>query len=146
MIARDDRRLVYAATVTLDGCRSDYLAEVGRTIVAAVDAVYRDQLLNGLPVCPALVAVEDLNEPTPHLGLTNVGGLIGAAMVLGAVVFAYPAAVIVPPGGHGAAPLATYPSRLVGPRELKGTGKLRHLRSAWDVSGAAPVVMRLAGR
>lgn len=140
VIARLGPRVIYGATVTRDGKVTDYLAEVGRTIERAIDKVWRDQNLNSLPIQTCVIAVEDLNEPSPHMGLTNVGGLIGAAQVLGAVIYAYPAAVIVAPGGHGSAPLSTYPASLVGKREVVGTGKFRHLRSAWDLAGAAVVL------
>jgi hypothetical protein len=132
VIARHGPRLLYGATVTRDGTVPDYLVEVCATIDRAVDAVHRE-----LNTASPGVAVEDLNEPTPHLGLTNLKGLIGAAQVLGAVLCTHPDAVIVAPGGHGSAPLATYPPALVGDREVVGTGKARHMRSAFDVAGAA---------
>lgn len=44
--------------------------------------------------------------------------------------------VWVDPGGLGSLPLMAYPKMLVGPRETKGTGKLRHVRSAYDVARA----------
>jgi len=59
--------------------------------------------------------------------------------VLGAVLYAHPDAIIVAPGGHGSAPLTTYPAALVGDREVVGTGKRRHLRSAWDIAGVATI-------
>ena len=82
------------------------------------------------------VAVEGLTHPNPHLGLANVTGLLNTAQVLGAVLFAIPDAIVVAPGGNGSAPLSAYPAELVGAREKQGTGKRRHLRSAWDVAGS----------
>lgn len=96
---------------------------------------------------PPTVAVEDLNDPTPHLGLTSVRGLIDTAVVIGAIAGHSTGAhlVMVPPARHGRTAeglgrpglLATYPPQLVGPRETTGTGHLRHCRAAWDVAGAA---------
>lgn len=83
-----------------------------------------------------VVAVEGLNPPTPHLGMASVSGLLGAATVLGALLSQWPDAVVIPPGGHGSSPLQTYPEVLRGPKEVSGTGKRRHVRSAWDVAGA----------
>lgn len=93
---------------------------------------------------PVRVAVEGLNPPSPHMGLTNVSGLIGAATVLGAVLSHWPHAIVVPPGGNGSGPLAAYPEALR-PRRGKGAGKdsLRHCRSAWDVAGAASTMLKL---
>ena len=107
----------------------DYLAEV---IDAARDLIYRGAEAGG---CAPIVAVEDLVEPNPHLGLSNVKGLMDTAQVLGALR-AHFDVVLVAPGGNGSAPLQTYPAELVGDNEPKGTGKLRHARSAWDVAGA----------
>jgi hypothetical protein len=67
----------------------------------------------------------------------NVSGLVDAGKVLGAILYAYPGAIEVPPGGHGKGPLLAYPPELVGARERAGAGRLRHARSAWDVSFAA---------
>jgi hypothetical protein len=96
-----------------------------------------------------LVAVEGLNDPTPHMGTTSVRGLIDTSAVIGALVCwashpDAPGVVLVPPARHGRAAeglgraglVAAYPG-LVGPRETSGTGELRHCRAAWDVAGAA---------
>lgn len=97
-----------------------------------------------------LVAIEDLVDPTPQMGVTSVRGLIDTATVLGAVVAwaqldGPPAAELVRPGGHGsvaaglgrAGLLAAYPAHLVGDREDAGAGRLTHCRSAWDIAGVA---------
>lgn len=98
------------------------------------------------------VAVEDAIPPNPHLGVSNPAGIIEAAKVLGAVLAFVPDAVIVRPGRHGA-PVANrrelearYPAGLIGPRETKGTGALRHVRSAWDIAGAADFEIRTRNR
>lgn len=136
VVARDGNRLLYAATVTRSASMSEHIAEVDATIIRALAAVHRYQLLAGKTVERPVVAVEGLNPPTPHLGMTSVAGLIETAQVLGGVLHAQPRAVIVAPGGHGSAPLSCYPPALVGEREVVGTGKSRHMRSAWDVAGA----------
>ena len=93
----------------------------------------------GVPV----IAVEDVVAPNPHMGLTNVSALIETARLVGYLQAVYEV-VLVPPGGHGKAPLQTYPEALVGPRETSGTGRRRHLRSAWDVAGASAGAGRVA--
>lgn len=94
-----------------------------------------------------LLAVEDLNDPSPHMGLTSVRGLIDTAQVLGAVLSHWPTAVVVPPGGHGSGPLLAYP-RALHPTRGRGRGKdrLRHERSAWDVAGAGLIQHRITER
>lgn len=91
-----------------------------------------------------ILAVEDLNAPNPHVGMMNPASLIGTAKVLGAILGAFPEAIVVPPGGNGSGPLSAYPEALR-PTRGKGAGKdkLRHCRSAWDVSLAAERMMRV---
>jgi len=120
---------MYRAVVTRDteGLWPDsgYLIEVRDTVAAALDIAGGD----------AVIAVEGVVNPSPHLGLSNPGGIIAAGMVLGAVLVGHPDAVLVRPGRHGSQALNSYPSELIGPRETTGAGKLRHARSAWDVAG-----------
>ena len=84
-----------------------------------------------------VVGVEGLVVPTPHLRVIALAGLLGAAVVLGAVLATERGAVVVPPGGNGSGPLRAYPGELVGPGEARGAGWRRHLRSAWDIALAA---------
>lgn len=135
IVARLGDRVLYAATVTRDNDMAGYIAELGDTIDKAINALTCAQ--HDDPLLAPIVAVEGLNEPTPHLGLTNVRGLLGAAQVLGAILQRHPAAIVVPPGRHGSAPLTTYPPTLIGPRERRGTGNARHARSAYDIAGYA---------
>lgn len=102
---------------------------------------------------PAVIAVEDLVDPTPQMRQQpiSVRGLLDTAQVLGALRHAFPSVVVVRPGKHGSidgladmpARVArqvleqTYPPELLGDREQRGAGQLRHCRSAWDVAGAA---------
>lgn len=94
------------------------------------------------------VAIEGVQKPSPFMGksgnvsFTNVNGLLGTAMVLGAVLAALPA-IVVPPGGNGSDPMGVYPVELR-PTRGKGAGgdKLRHERSAWDVAGTGMTLWR----
>jgi Holliday junction resolvasome RuvABC endonuclease subunit len=99
---------------------------------------------------PSAYAVEDAIAPNPHVGrITDPGPIIEAAQVLGAVLgLCRGAALVIRPARHGA-PVASraeleakYPAELIGARETKGTGGLRHLRSAWDIAGAAALELR----
>lgn len=89
------------------------------------------------------IAVEGLVPPGGYarggerIPLTDPGTHMGLAGVWGGVMDAFPDAIEVRPGGHGEAPLRTYPPELVGERERRGAGILGHARSAWDVAGAA---------
>lgn len=139
VVARDESGFVWAATITRDDAGStpgvDYFGEV---VAAVTDAAGR---LSGT----VLVAVEGVVHPNGHVRMMNVTGLLGTAMVLGALMQEFPAAVVVPPGGHGAGPLDAYPAVLRGPRELKGKGRFRHVRSAWDIAEAGAFVARIVG-
>ena len=87
-----------------------------------------------------IVGVESLVAPNPHMGYTAVMPLLGAAVVLGAVISAYPDAVLVRPGKNGSRPMDSYPKELRPTRgQGKGTDKLRHTRSAFDVACAARI-------
>ncbi len=93
---------------------------------------------------PALVACEDLNEPSPHMGLTNVRGLVDTACVVGALMHTFGSRlVLVPPGKHGQGPRQAYPDALWGAREKKGTGVLSHARAAWDQAAAAADMVKM---
>lgn len=84
------------------------------------------------------VAVEGLNDPSPHVRITAVRGLIDTAHVIGAVLTVESDAVVVPPAGHGSGPLAAYPPELRPTRgQGRGRDKLKHCRSAWDCALAA---------
>lgn len=101
-----------------------------------------------------LVAVESVVAPNPHVNrrngkaTTNPTGALGAAMVYGAILRDWPAAVIVAPAGNGSLPLSAYPPELVSDQERRrglnriGDGKLRHVRSAYDVAGRGPLYAR----
>ena len=101
------------------------------------------------------VAVEGLGRPSSHIGgkpmMLDPATLIGAGMVLGAVLSEWPDAVVVPPGKHGGNLLLTYPAALVTPGEKRlglnrpagDSADIRHCRSAWDIAGAGPGTLRV---
>lgn len=131
----EDDKVTFAELVERDGEWHDYRSEV---IGALIDAA-RGHIRCGCD--EMVVAIEDVVDPNPHMGLTNIRGLLDTARILEAVcMHVGPSVVVVPPGGHGSGPLAAYPPELVGPREKAGTGKRRHVRSAYDVALAGRVV------
>lgn len=133
VIAREGNALHWAAILVRDGAEllpgPDYFDEV---FDGVNDALNSTVLVGGYRL-----AVEGLVHPNGHVGIANVTGLLGTAMVLGAILSRFPDALVVPPGKHGAAPLTAYPEALRGPREKRGAGRARHARSAWDIAGAA---------
>ncbi len=106
---------------------------------------------------PDVVGIEGLVKPNPHANRRNgssiidVRPLLATALVLGHLAARCPAAVWVPPGGHGSLLLAAYPAELITPGERRhGLNRaapqntpLRHARSAYDVAGAASLLARL---
>lgn len=135
IVVRAGEALHYACVVTREtDDMHRYVWEVYDALVKARVAGVQATLPRGNV---ALVAVEGINDPTGHMGMINVRGLIGTAIVLGSIFRQFEQVVVVPPEGNGSAPLPCYPAALVGPREKKGTGKFVHVRSAWDVAGKA---------
>lgn len=117
------------------------------------DAAYLDEVvtaIGGLVVyaeCDrgrAVIAVEGVVHPSGHVRMINAAGLLGTACVLGAVLAHFPGAVVVAPAKHGVGPRNAYPAQLWPPGEQKGTGRRRHVRSAWDIAGAGAVMTRLS--
>lgn len=147
VILRQGDQLHAAAIVTRDGDLADYLAEVLDTI-----AGYARLHPAGADVAAvSCIAVEDVTAPTGHARgreghIIDPAGIIETAKVFGAILATMTGVVVVDAGGNGSQPLALYPELLVGPLERVGTGKRRHLRSAWDVAGRAELTMRAARR
>lgn len=113
-----------------------YLAAIAAELLDLYEADHVDGL-----------AVEGLNTPSPHLGMTNPGSIIAAGIVLGYVIswcvgrLDY---VVVAPAGNGASPFPqAYPAELLdrGGR-VAPKGQRRHERSAWDVAGAGALLLR----
>jgi hypothetical protein len=101
----------------------------------------------------AAVAIEDVNAPSPHMGLARPADLIALGRAVGYLQRAFPGALLIPPNKHGSRPWGTYPAELLTAREqanakakpLAVAGQsslLRHARSAYDVALAAPLHAR----
>lgn len=139
IVLRSGTILHYWALLTCDTDFDWYLGEIIDTVTRAKDRARNLALENGdifdhFPI----LAVEDINDPNPHMGVTSVRGLIDTAQVIGAISGHWPI-VRVPPGQHGSRPLSTYPDKIVGAKERSGRGALRHVRSAWDIAAAAHI-------
>lgn len=138
IVVRHQDTLCYTALVKRETPLDWYLGEVVDTVEKARD-VAKNILLAETPnliTQPTALAVEDLNPPTPQMGMTSVQGLLETAQVIGAISGKYPITRI-PPGQHGNKPLTAYPGALVHPSEEAGRGRYRHLRAAWDIAQAA---------
>lgn len=131
--------------------RDDDLTAYLRAVTTAVDQLLHDH------ACDVL-AVETLTDPNPHLGLTNVRGLIDTAHVLGALLHHFDDVRLVRPGGHGKTPglprgrvldaymRDAYPAELLPDRDgVAYEDAKRHLRSAWDVAAAGLNVQQRFG-
>lgn len=129
-----------------------------RAVLAGIHGMYTT-VLDTVPALRMVrFAVEGVRRPNPHVNrrngkaTTDPTAIIGAAMVLGAVL-ADRAAIVVPPGGNGSGLLASYPHVLVTDAERrKGVNRpagqsatIRHARSAWDVSVKAERMVKLGG-
>lgn len=97
-------------------------------------------VMDGLTEIRPTIALEGLNPPTPHMGMTNVAGIIGVGIVFGAVLGQWPQAVIVPPGGNGKGPDLAYPQMIRKYARLGGPSE--HARSAYDVAIAGQRMAR----
>ncbi len=103
------------------------------------------------PGIPVTLAVEGVNVPS---GFPDKRGqrrfvaprdMIGLGIVYGWVRGQHPDAVVVPPDHHGYGMLGSYPDALITAGERRGgldriapqNSKLRHARSAWDVTLSA---------
>lgn len=143
--------------VTADGVVSGVSVEnpAGPLLPPPVEYVKRVISAVGDLAAPGVVvAVESVTRPSWHVAKSasrgaagNPTALLGTAVVLGAVLGAYPGAVLVRPGRNGSGPMGVYPEDLVSVGERRksgwemrvGSGKLRHQRSAWDVALAAEI-------
>lgn len=146
LVVRYGNACLAADLITRDGPEvfpgPDYLAEVVEAIGGLV--VYASQDLPELAGAGwPRIAVEGVVHPNGHVRMINAAGLLGTATVLGAVLAHFPAALVVPPAGNGAGPRSAYPAALWPPTEKRGTGRRRHLRSAWDIAEAGAFLARL---
>lgn len=137
IVAMSDRALVGACVVTRSDGQSlkSYILEV-------LEAV-GDHVTDG-----AVVGAEGIEAPKPYidgkLRFTNPLPIMETSAVFGAVLGRWPEVYVVPPGGNGSAPRNAYPAALWGASEPKGTGILRHARSAHDVALQARRLHRTA--
>jgi hypothetical protein len=94
------------------------------------------------------IAMEDTTAPSAYidgkLKPVNLDGLRALERVVGAVLGRFSGVLLVEPASHGQGPLSAYPEPL---RPARGAGKgqdgLRHVRAAWDVAKAAPMVAKI---
>lgn len=103
---------------------------------------------------PISVAVEAVTTPQSHINgklrINSPESLIGTAAVMGAFIAwaaseSFPC-VLVPPGGNGSGRREGYPAELWGTREgPAGTGRLNHVRSAFDVALAGRTMLAQSG-
>lgn len=114
----------------------DYLVEVLTTVERALEI--GAEVTTG----DVLLCVEAVTPPNPHLGITNTTGVLGTAMVVGALLGYFEEVLLVPTGAHGSGPREAYPPGLWGVRERTGGGRYRHVRSAWDIAGAGAIQAR----
>lgn len=143
LVARYGDDLLAADLCTRDGAElfpgAGYLAEVCDAVGGLV--VY-GQAETG--ESSFVVAVEGVVHPSGHVRMINAAGLLGTAAVLGAVLVEYPrTSVVVPPAKHGGGPRQAYPPQLWPTTDRKGTGRMRHVRSAWDVADTGALLARL---
>lgn len=129
---------------------TDFALRCSRRVRSTAGRLRRECARRSLPPV-VLIAHEDVVAPRWHskgkAKPINPVPIIHTGVVLGSCRAAVLDAmnVIVRPNSHGEAPLGSYPDELVSPAERridgwklrKGTGKLRHARSAWDVAGTA---------
>ncbi len=141
LVVRQGNVLLEHHTLTRVGNDDLPGSDMLRTVSLAVIALYEGHDADA-------VGIEGVQKPSPFMGksgnvsFTNINGLLGTAMVFGAVLSVLPA-IVVPPGGNGSAPMGVYPVELR-PTRGKGAGsdKLRHERSAWDVAGTTITLLR----
>lgn len=133
VIARVGDNLVQHAVIEAATFPDYYRGAVLDELELAYEAAWRAIVDLTRPI----VAVEAVVAPNPHVRMMNVKGILATAEVIGWIQERCAQRgyllIMVPPGGHGSAPLRSYPSRLVGAKEKTGGGRLRHARSAWDI-------------
>lgn len=117
----------------------DYLGEVVQAVRNMM--LDKDDLSDVYPYrSPLLIAVEGIEKPKSHIDgrkrFLDPLALVGTAAVWGHVIGTF-GTVAVPPGGNGSKPFYAYPEAIRPKPGGKGTDRLRHARSAWDIALAA---------
>lgn len=107
----------------------------------AVDQAAGVTVLEQLP--PPIVAVEAVTPPAGAPGIISLAGLLATTATVGAILGRWPAAVLVPPAGHGSGPPSAYPP-LLRPKAARLGGPSTHARSAWDIATTALARARFA--
>jgi hypothetical protein len=125
----------------------------GQSIAGWIGECYSGALLLAMeqPEGRLTVAVEDVNSPKLFINgkrqMISPESLIGTAAVMGGLVSwaateGFPC-LLVAPGGNGSGPREGYPAELWGAREgPAGTGRLGHVRSAFDIALTAQTQLR----
>jgi hypothetical protein len=143
IVAVENGRVAACVVIDWNYYPDRYLDQVEQRISIAVAALSPS----------AQVAIEDVNAPSPHMGLARPADLIALGRAVGYLQRAFPGALLIPPNKHGSRPWATYPAELLTAREqanakakplaVAGQSSLmRHARSAYDVALAAPLHAR----
>lgn len=133
VVVKDNDEMIVACVLTRTTGYELPDGEYLREVVDEIDTINRSTR-------PAVFALEGLVEPNPHMGLTNVVGLMGVAMTYGAILSHWPDAIIVPPSGNGSAPDAAYPKMIR--RYVRLGGPSKHARSAYDVAQVGAMLAR----
>jgi hypothetical protein len=130
----------------VEQCRTRVVLLAARTFPPGLKVFRADHLT---------VAIEAVVKPQSHidgkLRMNSPESLIGTAAVMGGMVVwaateGFPC-VLVPPGGNGSGRREGYPPELWGAREgPAGTGKLNHVRSAYDCALAGRTMVAQSGR
>jgi hypothetical protein len=157
IVVRNGTRLLGWTVIDRQKVDPDSERHTPKTMEAVAEAI-------GLLADPATcrIAIEDAIAPCPHMrrqdgsSLTNPRDIIETARLVGYLQCAFPGAVIVRPHTHGSQALASYPDELVTARERASAIRRRkllapaphnspqcHIRSGWDVAGAAAAEARI---
>jgi hypothetical protein len=144
IVAVEDRKVAACVVIDRDHYPDHYLDQIEQRVRVALAAL-----------SPSVqVAIEDVNAPSPHMGIARPADLITLGRTVGYLQRAFPDALLIPPNKHGSHPWGTYPPELLTAREkvnakakpLAVAGQsstMRHARSAYDIALAASLNARL---
>lgn len=146
--------------MTILGCRiidrKDIEPEADRPGIDTMEAI-TEAIGQVADPASARIAVEDVVQPTGHMGMANVVDLLRTAEIIGYLRNAFPGVVLVRPNRHGRSALLTYKAAGLVTRseaqhadrahtwmaEAPSGSTMRHARSAWDVAGAGPRALQV---
>jgi hypothetical protein len=133
VLRRRDDLLAYEYVVRRDdGTYPDgrYCSQVAAACLRVLDRGGLGPRSDGL-----VVVVEGVRYWARPDAPRNLTGVLGAAIVLGSILARWSDAVVVPPGsGHGSLHEQAYPEEIRPPADGRGRDRLRHCRSAFDVT------------